>query len=138
MPEVGGTHKARGHVLISFILFRWTTRVRRSPVGWSSEAQNTVVTEFTPGPGIDAPLTMKRDGQTYTYHTDAQGSIIAITDPANILVQRYEYDAYGNITHVQAPTFKQPYAYAGREWDEESGLYSIAGRGIMIRAWGVS
>jgi RHS repeat-associated protein len=71
---------------------------------------------------------MTRNGQTYTYHSDALGSIIAITDGNNTVVQRYEYDAYGNITYLQDPGFKQPYAYTGREWDEESGLYYYRAR----------
>ena len=95
---------------------------------FETDAQDNVLTEFVPGPRIDEPLAMKRSGQTYTFHADALGSIIAITDSASQLVQRYEYDAYGNIVSVQDPAFKQPYAYTGREWDDESGLYYYRAR----------
>jgi len=95
---------------------------------FETDAQGNLLIEFVPGPRIDEPLAMKRNGQTYTYHADAQGSIVAITDAASQLVQRYEYDAYGNIVSVQDPAFKQPYTYTGREWDEESGLYYYRAR----------
>jgi len=92
------------------------------------DGQDNVISEFNHGPSIDEPLALKRNGQIYIYHTDALGSVIAITDAASQLVQRYEYDAYGNITYTQYPNFKQPYSYTGREWDEESGLYYYRAR----------
>jgi YD repeat-containing protein len=45
---------------------------------------------------------------------------MAITDETDAavqihtVVQRYRYDAWGNILEVQDPSFKQPYAYTGR------------------------
>ena len=44
------------------------------------------------------------------------------------MVQRYEYDAWGNITAVQDPAFQQPYGFTGREYDPESGLYYYRAR----------
>jgi RHS repeat-associated protein len=99
-----------------------------SAILFELDGQGALITEFVPGPRIDEPLAMKRNGQTYTYHADALGSIVAITDSASQLVQRYEYDAYGNIVSMQDPAFKQPYAFTGREWDEESGLYYYRAR----------
>jgi RHS repeat-associated protein len=95
---------------------------------FEADGQNNVLSQFLYGPGIDAPLSLKRNGQTYTYHADAQGSIIAITDAAHQLVQRYEYDAYGNLSYQQDPNFQQPFTYTGREWDAESGLYYYRAR----------
>ena len=56
------------------------------------------------------------------------GSIAALTDETGAIVQRYEYDAYGTLRYTQDPNFKQPFAYTGREWDEESGLYFYRAR----------
>ena len=92
------------------------------------DEQNNVITEFVHGSDIDEPLALKRGGQTYSYHADALGSIMTLTDQTNKLVQRYEYDAYGNRIFVLDPAFKQPYSYTGREWDEESGLYYYRAR----------
>ncbi len=71
---------------------------------------------------------MIRNNQTYYYHADGLGSIIAITNSAGQVVQRYEYDSFGQITYIQDPNFIQPYTYTGREYDEESGLYYYRAR----------
>ncbi len=92
------------------------------------DEQGNIISEFTHGPGIDEPLSLHRNGKTYIYHADALGSIIAITDELGSVVQRYKYDAYGNITNQQDPAFHQPYTYTGREWDAESGLYYYRAR----------
>lgn len=78
--------------------------------------------------GLDEPLLLKRNGQVYRYISDAQGSIIALSDSAGQIVQRYEYDAYGKTISVQDPAFVQPYGYTGRERDDESGLYYYRAR----------
>ncbi len=71
---------------------------------------------------------MIRNGQTYYYHADGLGSIVAITNATGAVVQRYEYDSFGNITYQQDPNFKQSYTYTGREYDDESGLYYYRAR----------
>ncbi len=87
-----------------------------------------MLTEYVHGPGIDEPIAMLRNNQTYYYHADGLGSIIAITDSIGRVVQRYEYDSFGNITYQQDPNFLQPYTYTGREYDPESGLYYYRAR----------
>lgn len=84
---------------------------------------------FVHGHGIDESIAMIRGGQTYYYHADGLGSIIAITDQSGNVVQRYEYNSFGEITYQQDPNFIQPYTYTGREYDTESGLYYY--RGVM-------
>jgi RHS repeat-associated protein len=56
------------------------------------------------------------------------GSVIAITDSAGNVVQRYEYDSFGNIISMLDPNFLQPYTYTSREYDPESGLYYYRAR----------
>jgi RHS repeat-associated protein len=99
----------------------------REDILFELDQNNQLVSEFLHGPGIDEPLLLARNNQIYTYHRDALGSIIAITDQSNTIVQRYTYDAYGNLT-TSNPDFRQPYAYTGREYDEESGLYYYRAR----------
>jgi RHS repeat-associated protein len=99
----------------------------REDILFELDGSNTVLTQFLHGPGIDEPLTLVRNGETYRYHADALGSIIVITDRNNTIVQRYSYDAYGNLS-ASNPDFRQPYAYTGREYDEESGLYYYRAR----------
>ena len=71
---------------------------------------------------------MIRNNQTYYYHADGLGSIIAITNSAGQVVQRYEYNSFGEITYQLDPNFVQPYTYTGREYDNESGLYYYRNR----------
>ncbi|MCI0605352.1 DUF6531 domain-containing protein [bacterium] len=48
------------------------------------------------GRGIDEIVQMKRGGQAYYYHMNSIGSVKAITDSTGKLIERYDYDAYGN------------------------------------------
>jgi len=43
-------------------------------------------------------------------------------------VQKYDYDAFGNILTEQDANFENPYTYTARERDKESGLYFYRAR----------
>ncbi|MGV8081726.1 MAG: RHS repeat-associated core domain-containing protein [Syntrophales bacterium] len=88
------------------------------------------------GPGIDEPLAVERrrpplfgNGgfETYDYIADGLGSITGLTDSKGRLVQRYEYDSFGNPGAIN-PLIVQPYAFTGREYDPETGLYYYRAR----------
>jgi RHS repeat-associated protein len=79
------------------------------------------------GPGIDEPLALIDGKNTYYYHADGLGSVIALTDDRGRVVQDCEYDSLGNL-HDQKNRIKQPYTYTGREWDRETGLYFYRAR----------
>ncbi len=100
----------------------------REDILFELDSNNNIITEYLHGPGIDEPIAMLRNNQTYYYHADGLGSIVAITNSAGQVVQRYEYDSFGQITYTQDATFKQPYTFTGREYDEESGLYYYRAR----------
>ncbi len=84
-------------------------------------------THYVHGPGIDEPLAMVTDGNTYYYHADGLGSIVAITNASQTVVQRYSYDTFGMVSASDA-TFANSYAFTGREWDKELGLYYYRAR----------
>ncbi len=86
----------------------------------------TTTTAYTHGPGIDEPLSLTRDGQTWYYHADGLGSITSITDSAQAVVNRYAYDSFGS--PKSAETIRNAYAYTGREYDSETGLYYYRAR----------
>jgi len=50
-----------------------------------------------------------------------------LTDYRRRIVQRYEYDSFGNMKH-RGHKVKQPYTFTGREWDKETGLYYFRAR----------
>jgi RHS repeat-associated protein len=71
---------------------------------------------------------MEKNGQKYYYHFDGLGSVTALTDSTVNIVQRYDYDSFGNITYMLDPNFIQPYTYTGREYDPEAGSYYYRAR----------
>ncbi|MBI5624773.1 MAG: hypothetical protein HY924_13420 [Elusimicrobia bacterium] len=93
---------------------------------------------FTHGPGIDEPLTLhKVGGQELFLHAGGLGSIMAHTDGQGSVVERIEYEAYGQAMFIDVrgpPTsslssfFASPYAFTGREFDGEINLYYLRSR----------
>ena len=86
----------------------------------------TEKTFYTHGAGVDEHLALERGGQFYYYHADGLGSIVAITDSSKAVVQTYEYDSFGMVKPSMG--FRNSYAYTGREWDKEAGLYYYRAR----------
>lgn len=86
----------------------------------------TTTTAYTHGPGIDEPLSLMRDAQTYYYHADGLGSITSITDSTQTVVNRYAYDSFG--APKSSETIRNAYTYTGREYDSETGLYYYRAR----------
>jgi RHS repeat-associated protein len=86
------------------------------------------------GPGIDEPLAVIRGGKTYYYHSDAQHSIVMITDEIGDVINRYIYDSFGNLivtcpsVSLGKPCIPNRYTYAGREWDEILATYYFRNR----------
>lgn len=104
-----------------------------------------VEAEYVYGSWIDEVLTMDRGGATYYYHTNALGSIVALTDAGGNIVEHYRYDAYGQPEIYVGPGIDglwftdddvvanyspvgNPYLFTGRELDEETGLYYYRAR----------
>jgi RHS repeat-associated protein len=93
---------------------------RRS--SWSGTPQWA---RYVHGPGSDQPLAFELylagadpvpgTGQAFYYHADSEGSVRLITDAAAQVVNRYDYDSYGNrLTAIEAVW--QPYTWKGREY----------------------
>jgi RHS repeat-associated protein len=101
------------------------------------EYQSGVLTRrWLHGTRVDEPLgfeayagtTAGGSGAANEVYTDRQGSVLAVVDPVTGTVEAaYEYDAFGKITQITG-TLNQPFAYTGREYDPESGLYYYRAR----------
>ena len=82
--------------------------------------------KYVGGPAIDEPLA-REDGSgalTY-YHGDALGSTVSMSDQSSSAALVRRYDAWGNL-HIGA---EEPgYAFTGREWGPETGLYYYRAR----------
>ncbi len=94
------------------------------------------IVSYLHGPGIDEPLAVERrrpplfgkdETDTYDYLADGLGSITGLVDQKGRLVQRYEYDSFGN-PKPNLSLVSQPYAFTGREYDADTGLYYYRAR----------
>jgi len=91
-----------------------------------NESEEEVI-RYCHGPGIDEPISIEKDNKTYYYHYDGLGSVIALTDKNQKITDSYSYDSFGNLKR-QGNKVKNSYAYTGREFDKETGLYYYRNR----------
>lgn len=75
------------------------------------------------------PVTLTRQGITYSYHLNGHGDVVALTDPDGNVVAEYTYDAWGNVLSQSGPLAAvNPHRYAGYRFDEATGLYYLNAR----------
>lgn len=90
------------------------------------------------GDGYSAPVVLKSDGTTQEYlylHRDYQGSIVAITNQAAIVVEKRLFDAWGEVLKVEdaqgnslAGFIVLDRGYTGHEHLQSVGLIHMNGR----------
>jgi RHS repeat-associated protein len=99
---------------------------------WVYEGQTRVVAEvdssgavtsrFVYLPGAYSPEYLVRGGVTYRYVSNSLGSVrLVVNASTGEVVQRLDYDAWGNISSDSSPGF-QPFAFAGGVYDSDTGL----------------
>ena len=101
--------------------------------------------KYVYGPGIDEPIRMITSGDSYYYHHNRQGSIVALSDSSGDIVENYQYDAFGKFLVHTVPgpdglwmtaddvidsvsAQGNPYTFTGRRYDPETGLYYYRAR----------
>jgi len=90
------------------------------------DSTRTVINRIIPGPAIDEPIAIQNasTGVKEFFHTDKQGSVVAMTDASGNLAEGpYIYDAYGNCFSggSACSTTGEPYRFTGRRFDAETG-----------------
>ncbi len=88
-------------------------------------ASGIVGNRYVHGPGIDEPLALINNKGVYYYHADGLGSVVALTDTSQAVVQDYRYDSFGHLKD-QKNRIKQPFGATF-----ESGVFL----GSMLNAW---
>jgi RHS repeat-associated protein len=93
---------------------------------------STLLRRYITGPAIDDRIARAEGAGTVNptktyYHTNHQGSVVAITDAVGTASQRLSYDEYGNLT-LGAVTTGEQFRYTGRRFDAETGLYYYRAR----------
>jgi RHS repeat-associated protein len=92
------------------------------------------VARYVHGFSLDEPLIILRGGQAYFYHADGPGSVVAITNIAGQVLQRYGYDSWGNLRlnngsfGFSGAGLVNTLVFTGREYDDESNLYHYRAR----------
>ena len=101
--------------------------------------------KYVYGAGIDRPVAMINVAGTaescYYYHTDALGSVVALSNDSGSLVETYEYSPFGlqsvynafGVYSGEVSGVGNPYMFTARRFDAESGLYYYRAR--MYSAW---
>ncbi|HEY2033150.1 MAG TPA: RHS repeat-associated core domain-containing protein [Rhizomicrobium sp.] len=93
-----------------------------------------LTTRYVPGPAIDEPIAqVKSDGTHSYFHTNRQGSVIAMSGAGAAKVEGpYTYDPYGSCfkgaTSTPCDASGEPYRFTGRRLDAETGLYYYRAR----------
>ncbi len=83
---------------------------------------------------LDEVLTMRRGGNDYFYHCDDLGNVVRLTDASGNVVEHYEYDDFGQaldgatLQPITSSNVGNPYFFAARRLDAESGLYYLRTR----------
>lgn len=67
---------------------------------------------FIHGMGLMAMVT--DTGNVYTYHFNAVGSTIAMTDSTQAIVNKYSYDEFGNVSANSVENVPQPFKFVGQ------------------------
>jgi len=89
------------------------------------EISGATTLKYVHGPGIDEPLAQEDGAGALTYfHADGLGSIVKTTNSAGAVLTTRRYDAFGNLELGAT----NGYAFTGREWDPETGLYYYRAR----------
>jgi RHS repeat-associated protein len=132
LPGTGGT--------VSFSYDPFGRRIKRSSSTGTSiyaydgpnlieETNNSgaVVARYSQSLGIDGPLAMLRSSTTSYYQQDGISSITSLSNGAGTLTQTYTFDSFGKTT-ASSGSLTNPFQYAGREFDAETGLYYMRAR----------
>lgn len=95
----------------------------------------TLAASYLFGNDIDEALQMKRGNNTYYYHANHLGSVMALTDSEGHIAERIEYDAFGTPSFfdasgnaLSASAINNYILFTGREWDAESHTYYFRAR----------
>jgi len=93
------------------------------------DAAGTAIASYIYGPPRDGVFGAQRGRVAECYHTDALGSIVAVTGNNNQVLERYEYDDFGEVSifdGVDRPltaSAANPFLFTGFRWDAEIRSY---------------
>lgn len=105
----------------------WLYRDQLNPVA-ELDGQGNVIARFVYADRANVPAYMVKDGRTYRIASDHLGSPRLVIDTATgEIMQRMDYDAFGNVLVDTNPEF-QPFGFAGGLYDPDTGLVRFGAR----------
>jgi RHS repeat-associated protein len=91
------------------------------------DANDTLLRKFVCSDRIDEPVCMVTAGGTkYYYHFDGLGSVVALSNSAGNIVEKYSYDVFGEPNRTSS--INNPYFFTGRAYDSNVKLYYYRAR----------
>jgi RHS repeat-associated protein len=72
-------------------------------------------------------ISRQDSGKTLYYQYNGHADVVVVTDSVAAVLNRYEYDAFGNVTFSNE-TVANPYRYSGYYFDKETGNYYLNAR----------
>jgi RHS repeat-associated protein len=93
------------------------------------DASGNLVREYSYYAGVDQPHAMRQqsNGAVYYYTTQEAGHVATLVNSSNSVVNTYQFDAFGIPISI-SETVQQPFRFAGREFDAETGLSYMRAR----------
>jgi YD repeat-containing protein len=105
----------------------WVYKDQLNPVA-ELDGQGNVTARFVYASKAHVPEYIVKGGTTYRLVTDHLGSVRLVVDTSTgDVVQRMDYDAFGNVLQDTNPGF-QPFAYAGGLYDPATELVRFGAR----------
>jgi RHS repeat-associated protein len=93
------------------------------------DADGQLSARYLHGPAVDWLLARSdARGATDWYLTDRLGSVRALADAQGAVIDRLDYDAFGNLSHESGPAHGDRFKFTGRELDAVTGLQSNRAR----------
>jgi RHS repeat-associated protein len=86
------------------------------------DSSGNILARYTQGKRIDEPLAELRQNAASYYEQDGLGSVTSLSNSSGALTNTYSYDSFGRLT-ASTGTITNPFQYAGREFDQETGIY---------------
>ena len=120
-------------------------RILKDPIGWKvieeRDGEDRVKAQYLYS-GLDRPVEMKKykeqGTESYFFHQNSIGSVYFLTDEEGKIVEKVEYDPYGEPRFLiptgnpenpyeasETSSIGNNYLFQGREYDYETGLYNF-------------
>jgi RHS repeat-associated protein len=124
---IDGLNRRVGKIRDGTLVQAFLYQDRLHPVA-ELDGSNNVVSRFVYASRSNTPDVMIRDGVTYRIIADHLGSPRLVIDSATgVIVQRMDYDEFGNVLQDTNPGF-QPFGFAGGLYDADAKLTRFGAR----------